>query len=506
MTKARNIADLLDANGDVKTASLDNVPASNDASALTTGTLPNARLPNNISDGGTGGTKVASGTTAQRGSTTGQWRYNSTTGFFEGRNSNGTFSTLVPDPTISSVDDTEIDTATGGNQTLVVTGSNFVSGGVISFIGNDGTTFNATSTTFNSATQVTAVVAKSSFVNSKEPYDIKITNADGKSAVLENVINVDNAPNWSTSAGSVGTVLESTTISTIQLSASDPEGDAVTFSETTSTLNGIGLSLSSSGAITGTTGAVSGNTTTAFTVRATAGSKTTDRDFTITIANTTLNALLWDATNLEGQNTTMPNANGLGLNSLTPNTAVTFTNVRGSAGTMAHGYLVVDKMDTWGHYTHNDGRDSNIGDTFWSTTLNTGHSHSRNSGWFGSHNGGSYGNGVMWFAMDYGDNPSFKITKLTGYSEWRTGNATMTFYGTNDISNLNGNNGGSDAGGMTTTGLTALKSNVNIQSTAFDTGTFTNNTFYRYYVIRVDASGSGYDWGLQRLKYYGDYY
>ena len=189
----------------------------------------------NISDSGTEGTKVASGTSAQRGSTTGQWRYNSTTGFFEGRNANGTFSTLVPDPTISSVDDTEIDTATGGNQTLVVTGNNFVSGGVISFIGNDSTTFNATSTTLNSATQLTAVVPKSSFVNSKEPYDIKITNPDGKSAVLENVINVDNAPNWSTSAGSVGSVAESTTISTIQLSATDPEGDAVTFSETTST-------------------------------------------------------------------------------------------------------------------------------------------------------------------------------------------------------------------------------------------------------------------------------
>ena len=38
----------------------------------------------NISDTGTEGTKVASGTTAQRGSTTGQWRFNSTTGFFEG--------------------------------------------------------------------------------------------------------------------------------------------------------------------------------------------------------------------------------------------------------------------------------------------------------------------------------------------------------------------------------------------------------------------------------------
>jgi hypothetical protein len=45
MTKTRNIADLLDANGDVKLSALDNVPASNDASALTTGTLPDGRFP-----------------------------------------------------------------------------------------------------------------------------------------------------------------------------------------------------------------------------------------------------------------------------------------------------------------------------------------------------------------------------------------------------------------------------------------------------------------------------
>ena len=49
----------------------------------------------NMSDTGTEGTKVASGTTAQRGSTTGQWRYNSTTGFFEGRGASE-FSTLEP--------------------------------------------------------------------------------------------------------------------------------------------------------------------------------------------------------------------------------------------------------------------------------------------------------------------------------------------------------------------------------------------------------------------------
>ena len=44
MTKTRNLSDLLDANGDVKLDNLDNVPASNDASALTTGTLPIARI------------------------------------------------------------------------------------------------------------------------------------------------------------------------------------------------------------------------------------------------------------------------------------------------------------------------------------------------------------------------------------------------------------------------------------------------------------------------------
>ena len=44
MTKARNLSDLLDGNGDVKSANLDNVPASDNASALTTGTLPAARI------------------------------------------------------------------------------------------------------------------------------------------------------------------------------------------------------------------------------------------------------------------------------------------------------------------------------------------------------------------------------------------------------------------------------------------------------------------------------
>ena len=62
MTKTRNIADLLDANGDVVSGALDNVPASNDASALTTGTLPSARLGTVTSFTSTGIDDNASGT------------------------------------------------------------------------------------------------------------------------------------------------------------------------------------------------------------------------------------------------------------------------------------------------------------------------------------------------------------------------------------------------------------------------------------------------------------
>lgn len=66
MTRARDIANLLDANGDIVAGALDNVPASNDASALTTGTLAGARLPDPLPavDGSnlTGIVSFASGT------------------------------------------------------------------------------------------------------------------------------------------------------------------------------------------------------------------------------------------------------------------------------------------------------------------------------------------------------------------------------------------------------------------------------------------------------------
>jgi|TARA_R100000479_G_scaffold171306_1_gene114769 hypothetical protein len=238
----------------------------------------------NIVDNGTEGTKVATGTTAQRGSTTGQWRFNSTTGYFEGINATGGISSLEPDPTITSVDDGEVDSAGGGNQTIVVTGTNFTSGGTIAFVGTSAE-FNASTTTFDNATQVTAVAPKSSFLNAQEPYKVKFTSATGKSGIsATGLINVDNAPVWQTSAGSLGSIIETATGTHFTVSATDPEGDTVAYSLQSGSLGGLSLN-SSTGAISGDPDDVSGSATLSFTLRATAGGKTADRAFTITVTD-----------------------------------------------------------------------------------------------------------------------------------------------------------------------------------------------------------------------------
>jgi len=61
MSNARNLADVISGNYDVPLGALDNVPPSNDASALTTGTLPVDRLPSS----GVSASSLTAGTLAQ---------------------------------------------------------------------------------------------------------------------------------------------------------------------------------------------------------------------------------------------------------------------------------------------------------------------------------------------------------------------------------------------------------------------------------------------------------
>lgn len=244
----------------------------------------------NISDTGTEGTKVASGTTAQRGSTTGQIRFNTTTGLAEYYTGTA-FKTIDSPPTISSLDVTEVDSNAGGNQTIVITGGNFQSGATVTFVGASGTDFNASTVTVDSDTQITAVAPKASFLNAQEPYGVKVQNTSGLSATLAEQINVDSNPVWSTASGQIGgSLFEGDTVNT-SVTATDADGDTITYSVQSGSLPS-GTSLNSStGAITGTASAVSADTTSSFTLRATANSKTADRAFSIIIKNDLLNVV-----------------------------------------------------------------------------------------------------------------------------------------------------------------------------------------------------------------------
>ena len=184
----------------------------------------------NITDTGTTGTKVALGTTAQRGSTQGQFRFNSTTGlaeYYDGAN----FKSLDAPPSVTSVDVTEVDSQAGGNQTFVITGTSFSSGATVTFVGATGTDFNASSATRNSTTQITAVAPKASFLNAQEPYGIKVTNVSGLSNTLTGQINVDTAPSFNVASGSLGTLsdLNRAASNLTAITGTDADGDTITF-------------------------------------------------------------------------------------------------------------------------------------------------------------------------------------------------------------------------------------------------------------------------------------
>lgn len=238
----------------------------------------------NISDTGTEGTKVATGTTAQRGSTQGQIRFNTTTGLAEYYTGTD-FKIIDSPPTVTAVSPLEVASDAGGNITFTITGGNFQSGAVTKFIGSDATEITASTTTVNSSSSISAVIARSSFVGAKEPYDVRVINSSGLSGTLDNQINVDVSPTWSTASGQIGgEIFEGSSVNT-SVTATDADGDTVSYSVQSGTLP-TGLSLNSStGAITGTAGSVNGDTTSSFTLRATANSKTADRAFNIIVKN-----------------------------------------------------------------------------------------------------------------------------------------------------------------------------------------------------------------------------
>ena len=229
---------------------------------------------------------ISTGTTAQRTiEEAGKMRFNTSTNLLEYYDGNNWKSIDSP-PTVSSVDVTDVASGAGGNQTFVITGSNFSTTiSSVIFTATSGSNITASSVTRDSSTQITVVEAKSSFVNANEPYGIKVTNVSGLSGELASQINVDSAPVWQTSAGSLATIYDVNRTFSTEVSAHDAESDAITYTVQSGSLpSGLSLTSTSSGAvISGVANSVGSNTTSTFTLRATAGSKTADREYTITV-------------------------------------------------------------------------------------------------------------------------------------------------------------------------------------------------------------------------------
>ena len=242
---------------------------------------------------GTGNLVIPSGDTSQRGSaSTGSFRYNTETSMLELYDGSGWAGVGKSTPQIANVTN-QTTNGTAGTS-MVITGVGFVSGATVHYVGTNNVDVAAGSVTFNSSTQLTAVSPALSVANA--PYAIKVTNPDGGLDVAgpEVEVTAGSAPSWTTSAGQLGGgSLQKNASVNITVAATDADGQAITYSETTSVLTSntdtpastMNLSLNSStGVISGTTPNVTSDTTYNFTLRATdAAGNTADRNFSITV-------------------------------------------------------------------------------------------------------------------------------------------------------------------------------------------------------------------------------
>lgn len=238
----------------------------------------------NIVDTGTEGTKVAVGTTAQRGSTQGQIRFNTTSGLAEYYDGNS-FRAIDSPPTISGVSPTNVGESTiSSNPSVVVTGSNFSSTVTVKIIGDDGTEITPNSTTRNSDTQITITLPSSGITNANEAYDVKVINASGLEFILANAFLVNATPVFTVASGSLGTLADSDRAASnlTAVTATDSEGSTITFSITTGSAPA-GLTFNSNGTWSGTADAVNATATSNFTVTATDGAENATRDYSITV-------------------------------------------------------------------------------------------------------------------------------------------------------------------------------------------------------------------------------
>jgi hypothetical protein len=296
MTKARNIADLLDANGIVDNAKITldaNEIPNLDASKIVSGDISAARL------------SLATETK----------------------------------PAISSVSPTII---TNDATDITITGTDFTAIPRVDIINTaTGIWYSVNTVTHDSATQLTVNVTLPVDAGT---YRIRVENPDGLAGLSgANFLTVSDAPTWSTGAGSLGTIAGGLNGAVATVSAG---GDSIVYSETTNVLTNASLANCSLNSSTGaiTTSDFDGSSTSArthtFTIRATdAQNQTSDREFTLTSSYSyTINALVV-AGGGAGNNSNSGGGGGGGMRTTnwTSGASVVYTIVVGQGGTAGVG-------------------------------------------------------------------------------------------------------------------------------------------------------------------------
>jgi len=180
-------------------------------------------------------------------------------------------------PGVASITGTYSEATNSG--TITIAGTNFVSGAIASAIGTNGVEVIASSTTYNSLVQLTAVFTGLS--NANEPYDIKVTNPSNLFGMIPDALYVNASPVWTTAAGSLGTFNEQVSVSVSAIATDSDSTITYTLASGSSLPSGITLN-SSSGLISGTLPDITTDTTYTFTINASDGVNTIPRTFSIT--------------------------------------------------------------------------------------------------------------------------------------------------------------------------------------------------------------------------------
>ena len=191
----------------------------------------------------------------------------------------------------SAVTTAKINREGGGNATIVINGSSFdtTAGTVIFEPESGGSNISVQSIVRNSTSQFTVTVQRSDFIEANDPYAIKLTNGSGLAATLSGALDVNVPPVFVNALNDIlayivngGAALSG---STANASATDADGDTITYSIVSGSLPS-GLTLSSTtGYITGSVSGVAVQTYT-FTVRASTAISNADRQFRIIVAAT----------------------------------------------------------------------------------------------------------------------------------------------------------------------------------------------------------------------------